>query len=186
MIAINENVTLAQVSSNAAEFAEAVGSATCLAITPDEEHLVEALGNAWVGQPFAILTVSDELDVFADPELQSSIEQILDNGDMKQVLLVGGLIDSGTQQEIDDAGVKLDAKRIGDSLVHGACLSNAINRNAREQFAAQVEQFVRTSAIYPRWQANEISVGGLFFRDCDRVFLFYDPRTEEFRPLPGN
>lgn len=154
-----------------------------LAIAPKEQpELVETLIESFAGKSAWILTLDESTYDTASPSLQSAVQQTVTSGSVKHVVLVSST-SRGHEPIEDEATLPEDVNGVASRLMAGVASQSALNRQAKEIFKQEFEQFSNSAPIQMLRDSGSISVSGLLYRDCDAVFLLLDPDTGKFMPL---
>lgn len=162
-----------------------------LVVAHNDPRMLKSLSRAMHGKSAAILEVSQDTWDFSAGPLSDTIRWSLEQGRVRNILIVGHSMASGSSCRISLVGEtagKADNATVSDSyarLLEGVQRNNERNRTAQTNFASHVLRVMRLVETTPLQSSENGAVCGLFYRaDCD-LFLKYNPDSNEFQTLAG-
>jgi len=168
-----------------AVFDEATKPIEWLVIAHNDSRMLKSLFAALNGESAALLEVSQDTWNFGK-ELSETIEWALQQGEIKNLVLVGNSQAGGAESRASLAAPpKVDESGYA-KLLAGVKQLNAQNRDTQERFASLVQQMSQIPVVHNRWSSDELAIYGLFYRAESGLFLAYDARTDTFSALVSN
>ncbi|MCA9212239.1 MAG: hypothetical protein KDB27_04170 [Planctomycetales bacterium] len=166
-------------------FGEATKPIEWLVIAHNDSRMLQSLSSALNGESAAILEVSQDNWNF-HKELSDTIDWALQQGDIKNLVLVGSSQAGGAESRASLATSTKEDESNYSKLLAGVNRVNDENRDAQERFASLVQQMSQIPVVHNRWSSDKLAVYGLFYRAESGLFLAYDAATDTFRPLVSN
>ncbi len=166
-------------------FGEATKPIEWLVIAHNDPRMLRSLSSALTGESAAVVEISQDAWDFEGKHLPETIEWALQQGAIKNLVLVGNSQAGGSESRA--ALVASEATNGGQDgyakLLAGVQRNNARNHQAQERFAAHVQQMSQIPVLHNRWSSGELAVCGLFYRAESGLFLAYDADADTFHPL---
>ena len=166
-------------------FAQATKPVQWLVIAHNDSQLIRSVCAALTSEPAAVLEVSQDTWNFASQEYADMFEWALQQGDIRNVLLVGS---SRSERAASHASLVSASKHSQGTVGYDRLLANAKRNSARtaeaqDEFAGQVRQLSQVPAFRKQLSDKEIEIYGLFYRAEAGLFLNYDVGEDTFQPV---
>ena len=170
----------------------AIGQATdpveLLAIAHNEPRLLRAVCRALSEESAAVLEISQDRWDFDDPQQQQAIEWALQQGQVKQLLLVGSSQSGGAQSKASVISQQNSGqeKRGFDSILENVERGNSQVAAAQQRFAELLHGLAENPVVQDQMRTGALTLVGLFYHSASGTFAAYDLESKKFRALMHN
>ncbi|MFK8111908.1 MAG: carbonic anhydrase [Rubripirellula sp.] len=166
-------------------FAESAATVDWLVIAHSDALMLRCLASALSGESAAVLALPQPVWEFDGGEFTGAIEWAIQQGNIKNLLLVGHSQAGGTTSRVSI--VSSDAKQTPQNdygkLLASVGKKNEENQIARSEFASQVQEFCQIPGVRQQQADGELTVHGLFYCAESGLFLAYEAETGKYRAL---
>ncbi|MFK8112177.1 MAG: hypothetical protein AB8B91_08230 [Rubripirellula sp.] len=149
----------------------------------DEPKVIDCLLESLEGREAALASIpAADYDV-TSRLFQAAVQKALQSSSVSHILLVDtSRYEQGLPTESEEV-LPEKAGDVANRLMAGAVSQSACNQTSQQRFKHEVKQFLESPSIKPLWDDRSIAVCGLLYRQCDGLFLLFDPDSDKYTPL---